>query len=284
MNREKLWKALGQVDERFIEESAPGKQQGGTLKRRVIRWCVCAAGLFLVVGVIVPRLLPSNHNTVEETTGMPTDTNTSTTDSNGQDYFNAEVLEVYDNYVKVKCLDVTTGAILEGTELSVTKQVYSKNPVPDMQIGDVIRVVFAVDEEGNVVTGQRVESEIVLDEGFPDWGITLSVKAVTPSGCTLVCMQSGGSPTGELQTGTDYNLIVLRDGVWQEVPEIIDNAGWNSLAYIITKEETTEFEYSWEWLYGKLPAGTYRLTKGFMDVRETGNYDTAVYWAEFVVE
>ena len=54
--------------------------------------------------------------------------------------------------------------------------------------------------------------------------------------------------------------------------------------YNITKEETTEFEYSWEWLYGKLPVGTYRLTKGFMDFRETGDYDPAVYWVEFVVE
>ncbi|MBQ3028731.1 MAG: hypothetical protein IJD26_06590, partial [Lachnospiraceae bacterium] len=234
MNKEELWKVLGQVDERFIEEAAPGKQQGGTLKRRVIRWCACAAGLFLVVGVIVPRLLPSNHDTVKESTCMPTDMNmnTSITDSNGQDYFNAEVLEVYDNYVKVKCLEVTTGAISEGTELSVTKQVYSKNPVPDMQIGDVIRVVFAgvketyppglqtvfaiylLDAEGNVVTEPREEPEVLFDEGFPDWGLTLSVKDVTPSGCTLVCTQSGGSPTGELQTGTDYNLIVLRDGVW----------------------------------------------------------------------
>ncbi len=121
------------------------------------------------------------------------------------------------------------------------------------------------------------------DEGFPDWGLTLSVKDVTPTGLTLVCTQKGGNPTGELTCGTDYHLIVLKDGVWKDVPTVIEEYVWDSLAYPISKGQDREFEISWEWLYGKLPAGTYRLTKGFMDFRETGDYDTAVYWVEFEI-
>ena len=129
-----------------------------------------------------------------------------------------------------------------------------------------------------------MDTSLAGDEGFPDWGLTLSVKDVTSTGLTLVCSRRGGNPTGELECGTDYHLIVLEDGTWKDVPTVIDEYAWNSLAYWIFEGQDTEFEYSWEWLYGKLPAGTYRLTKGFMDFRGAGDYDTAVYWVEFEIE
>ena len=56
-------------------------------------------------------------------------------------------------------------------------------------------------------------------------GVQLSVANVTPTGLSLICNQSGGEPTGELQTGTAYSLEKEVDGVWQavepmEVPRI----------------------------------------------------------------
>jgi len=123
----------------------------------------------------------------------------------------------------------------------------------------------------------------VADEGFPNWGLTLSVKDVTDFGLTLVCTQSGGELTGELQTGSDYKLIVLKEA-WEDVPTIIEEYGWNMLAYMVAKDDVTEFEINWEWLYGKLPAGTYRLVKGFMEFRETGDYDDFPYWVEFQIK
>ena len=131
---------------------------------------------------------------------------------------------------------------------------------------------------------QGTDSGATADEGFPDWGLTLSVKDVTPTGLTLVCSREGGNPTGELECGTDYHLIVLEDGTWKDVPTVIEEYGWDMLAYWIPEGQDTEFDISWEWLYGKLPAGTYRLKKGFMDFRETGDYDTAVYWVEFEIK
>lgn len=129
-----------------------------------------------------------------------------------------------------------------------------------------------------------VASVINMDEGFPDWGLTLSVKNVTPIGLTLVCTKNGGNPTGEIHCGTAYSLIVLEDGTWKNVPTIPEEYGWDGLGYMIPEGKDTEFELSWEWLYGKLPAGTYRLTKEFMDFRKTADYDTAMYWVEFVIE
>ena len=129
-----------------------------------------------------------------------------------------------------------------------------------------------------------LESAVDMNADFPDWGLNLSVKDVTPTGLTLVCAKEGGNPTGELMCGTDYRLLVFKDGMWKHVPTVIEEYGWNDIGYPITEEKAREFELSWEWLYGKLPTGTYRLAKGFMDWRDSGDYDEATYWVEFEIE
>ena len=220
-------------------------------------------------------------------------------EANGQDYFNAEVLEVLDNQIEVRCLDVTTGAITEGTELSVTTKVSSANEVPEMEVGDHIRVVFTgvmetepprlqtvfsiwkADENGGVLSGTSFPQPIEPEKA--DWGITLSVKDVTPTGMTLVCSQSGGEITGELECGCDYSLLVNSNGVWNAVPYLVDEVAWTSEAYYIPMNDSIEFELKWERLYGELPAGTYRVVKGFMDFRGTGDYDTETYHTEFEI-
>lgn len=56
------------------------------------------------------------------------------------------------------------------------------------------------------------------------------------------------------------------------------------IAYGISQNDVTEFEYNWEWLYGKLPARTYRMVKGFTDFRGSGDYDNFAYWIEFEIK
>lgn len=128
-----------------------------------------------------------------------------------------------------------------------------------------------------------LESAVDMDADFPDWGLTLSVKDVTPTGLTLVCAKDGGNPTGELMCGTDYRLLVFEDGMWKHVPTVIEEYGWDDMGYPVTDGKSREIELSWEWLYGKLPAGTYRLAKDFIDWRDSGDLDEATYWVEFEI-
>lgn len=122
------------------------------------------------------------------------------------------------------------------------------------------------------------------DAEFPDWGVSLSVKDVTSTGLTLVYRQTEGNPTGQIQWGEDYCLSVLEEGLWREIPTVIEDAIWHRMAYGFGGDKEVEVTVSWEWLYGKLPAGTYRLEKEFMDSRGPGDYDTAVYRVEFEIE
>ena len=224
---------------------------------------------------------------------------------NGQDYFNATVTQVNDKYILVEVTENKSGALAIGTEVSVSRSNISSEKYPELIVGDDIRVVYAgeilekdpsgfqqiisvfkLKKDGTVIENtdeERVDSPDTNDEGFPNWGLTLSVKDVTESGLTLVCTQSGGELTGELQTGSDYKLIVLKEA-WEDIPTIIEDYGWTEEAYMIAKDDVTEFEYNWEWLYGKLPSGIYRMVKGFTQFRETGDYDDFTYWVEFEIE
>ena len=131
---------------------------------------------------------------------------------------------------------------------------------------------------------ENKDSATAEDTEFPDWGVSLSVKDITPAGLTLVYRRTKGNPTGQIQWGEDYCLSVLEEGLWKEVPTVIEDAIWHRMAYGFGGDKDVEETVSWEWLYGKLPTGTYRLEKEFMDHRGPGDYDTAVYRVEFEIE
>lgn len=124
-------------------------------------------------------------------------------------------------------------------------------------------------------------------EFIETWGVTLVAEDVTPTSLTIKCTQSGGEVTGELQTGSWFVLEswTQEDG-WKEVdyvPQKYDVA-WTEEAWKISTDATTEWKVNWEWLYGKLPAGKYRIGKEIMDFRATGDYNTMIYFAEFNIE
>lgn len=113
-----------------------------------------------------------------------------------------------------------------------------------------------------------------------DWGITLSVESIAATGATVVFNQSGGSPTGELMTGSYYRIEHM-DG---ELAFAIEGEiAWTAEAYMIQKDGKTEMKTDWQWLYGTLEPGTYRIVKEVMDFRGPGDFDEKEYSAEFTI-
>lgn len=130
-------------------------------------------------------------------------------------------------------------------------------------------------------------TEPVVQPSPPDeWGITLSVKSVTPASLTIVCTQSGGEPTGELHTGSYYSLERRSEEEWIPVEMLPHdlNIAWTAEAWIIPTEDSVEWQVKWDWLYGELPSGTYRIGKEICDFRGTGDYDTHFCYAEFDIQ
>ncbi len=138
------------------------------------------------------------------------------------------------------------------------------------------------DEEAENVEGPEGLPTPALDA----WGVSLSVKDVTPEGLTIVCTQSGVTPSGELNTGSYYILERKESDLWIPVADILEDTevGWDAVAWIISMNGVTEWEVDWEWLYGSLVPGHYRIGKEIMNFRGTGDYDKEMYYAEFEIK
>ncbi len=259
MNEEKLLENIGHVKEEFIEEAAPKglleQQQSvskgnGARNYSWIKWGALAACLCILAGLGV------------------------------------KILPIFETSEDNKAVDINTAGQLMAEDNSISDFVQPQTFSANTSKANTESLPVVKPEED--VDG-NIDTAFTVDEGFPNWGLTLSVKNVSATGLTLVCTHSGGALTGELETGEPYLLITLTDGTWKTVeelplPEGVDGRAWNSLAYWIPKDGSREFEINWEWIYGELPAGTYRLIKGFMDFRGTADYDSFDYWVEFEIQ
>ena len=84
----------------------------------------------------------------------------------GQDYLNATVLEITDTEIIAEGIDEPTSQ-LTGKTLAVSKNVISASGIPEIEVGDEIRVVFdfsKVDKQGTSVRIEHVYAIYLLDE------------------------------------------------------------------------------------------------------------------------
>jgi len=127
------------------------------------------------------------------------------------------------------------------------------------------------------------ETEPMADENN-EWGIVLSAENITSTGMTLACAQSGGHYTGELQTGSPYVIEQAVNGAWLPVDtKLGQDLVWTMEGWIIQPNDTTKWDVNWEFLYGELEPGLYRIQKEIMNFRGPGDYTQKPYYAEFKI-
>ena len=118
-----------------------------------------------------------------------------------------------------------------------------------------------------------------------DFGLRLDTKDVSGKGATIVFNQKGGNVTGELVVGDEFYLERKNGNKWISVDTkpLIDYA-FHMVAYRIFQGGKLEFRTDWEWLYGELGTGQYRIKKEVMDFKQTADYVEQVYYAYFDIE
>lgn len=85
--------------------------------------------------------------------------------------------------------------------------------------------------------------------------------------------------------GEYYDIQVQKDGVWYSLQYAVDgNVAFNAVGYNAAAGTTSVWQVNWEWLYGELPAGQYRIVKDILDVREPGDYTKYYLAAEFEIQ
>ena len=88
--------------------------------------------------------------------------------------------------------------------------------------------------------------------------VKISITAVSSTGATVKIKDTNNEPH---VYGEWYKIEKQKDGNWYDVKTVIKDYGFNEIAYIPNESGDVEFNVDWEWLYGKLPAGKYRLLK-----------------------
>ncbi len=175
---------------------------------------------------------------------------------------------------------VTTAPRYEGRRDEIMQRFHADFPDADPEGGDWKSCYNALAESCDAKIASRESATPA------DWGVSLSATNVTPTGLTVVFTQSGGSDAAELTTGS-YYVIQKRSGQgWEDVETLVPKSelAWTAEAIIIFKNESRPLEINWEWLYGALPAGEYRIGKEVGKSYGPGDYQIRMAYAPFTIE
>ena len=113
-------------------------------------------------------------------------------------------------------------------------------------------------------------------------GVTMEV---TECSDTSVTVKITNDTDKDIQCGEDFCLEMQDEetGEWRKLDEVIDNAAFNAIAYMVQKDSPYEAVIDFEWIYGKLEPGRYRIVKTVMDFRGTGDFTDYTFTAEFSI-
>ncbi|MBQ7564029.1 MAG: hypothetical protein IJT16_08570 [Lachnospiraceae bacterium] len=112
--------------------------------------------------------------------------------------------------------------------------------------------------------------------------VIMDLSNISGTGATIRFRQYEERKTGELIYGEGYAISRLENDEWAPVPQIIDNGAFPDIGYTIPVGGEAKIETNWEWLYGRLPKGTYRISKTILDSYDNG-YDEYVLYGKFLI-
>lgn len=177
-----------------------------------------------------------------------------------------------------------------GSDLvSVSLNVKLKDSETEFEVGNQVEVYY----DGNIAESypaqvHHVYAVVLMDKDVSDppedlqpsqiesvnefQGVIMSVKedSISPKGLTLTFENK----SVDQPIYGEYFLLEQRfNGKWYEVPVTIEgNYGFNDIGYTVGKGQSTDHEVDWEWLYGSLEAGDYRIIKDVLDFEKPGHY------------
>ena len=161
------------------------------------------------------------------------------------------------------------------------------------QIEAPYRLIVGADSNGQLT---RVTLEGVWEDGgtgidiryddletfINDRPIHMYLKegALSPTGATFVL---NNLTNNEYTFGDPYTLQRKTNGGWEDIEIIIENYGFDSIGHMLPAKENKEVFVDWEWLYGELSPGDYRIYKDALFARSPGDYDTFPLYTAFTI-
>lgn len=115
-----------------------------------------------------------------------------------------------------------------------------------------------------------------------DFGLSLSAEKATSTGLTLVYSISGEPPLKQLSADTSYYIERKTETGWELCETVTEDYGWCLTGFPICSDKETRDDVNWEWLYGELSEGEYRISKTV--IPDEDYWDACTFRAEFELE
>lgn len=111
-------------------------------------------------------------------------------------------------------------------------------------------------------------------------GVSMEIKngTLTNSGAVIILRNDSDI---DVFYGNPYSIQVKKDGKWQDIES---DLAFTLPAFSLKSKSSEEIRINWEYGYGKLEKGEYRITKGFHYEKEKEVYVGFSVNVEFVLE
>lgn len=87
----------------------------------------------------------------------------------------------------------------------------------------------------------------------------------------------------DLQYGDWFDIQRKVNNEWYSLSYVIKNLAFHQVAYLLPEGETSIKPITWEWMYGELPPGKYRIVTDVIDYRAPGDFDKYYLAEEFEI-
>lgn len=115
-----------------------------------------------------------------------------------------------------------------------------------------------------------------------DWEPELDVEQASPIGATVVFRQEKAPEGYVVLCGNDYILERYTEQGWVSMPVSQQDVNWVKDAFVVTAIPRDEID--WQWLYGSLPNGHYRIGKTVTLSQNGNNVKSTAVYGEFVLK
>jgi hypothetical protein len=148
-----------------------------------------------------------------------------------------------------------------------------------IEVPNIVNVKIKNTEEFDITDSKLTPYETINNFA----GVTMIVKKGTESPTKLTVAFENNSNSHCIY-GEYFCLEKKINSRWYQAPVTIDgNYAFNTIGYNLDSGDSDERVVDWNWLYGSLETGEYRIVKDMLDFRGSGDYDTYYLNAEFTI-
>ena len=115
-----------------------------------------------------------------------------------------------------------------------------------------------------------------------NWEPKLEIERLNGTGAMIIFQQDTISTDTMVLCGNDYFLQVFTDDGWEDLPRKQETVFWVTDAFVVSAVPRDDVD--WEWLYGTLGSGHYRIGKGVALVQDGEITQRSTVYAEFTLK